>query len=217
MSETVKRQFYVPGHGGMIPISNSDSVTSYVGLFVTAEECAALEQRCAVLEEKIEIAACDWQAAEKRHAEVVADMRKEIELAKQRCAALERERDALSRELERHASIEEKAHLQTIDERDAAEEALSQAYYLIVGRSPEWSNLFGHDEAINEIAETQRLLRTILTAAEQRAEIAERALDQIRGAVLNERFAMAENGMTSDQVNDVLAVIDQFDPRLAAE
>lgn len=48
---------------------------------------------------------------------------------------------------------------QTIGERDAAEEALSQAYFLITGRSPEWSNLFGNKEAIEEIDACQRLLR----------------------------------------------------------
>ena len=53
-------------------------------------------------------------------------------------------------------------HLQTIDERDAAEEALSQAFYIVTGRSPEWSNLFGHDEALEEIGET-------LSALKQRA------------------------------------------------
>lgn len=46
-----------------------------------------------------------------------------------------------------------------IDERDAAEEALSQAYYLIVGRSPEWSNLFGYKEALADIDDAQSILR----------------------------------------------------------
>jgi len=46
-----------------------------------------------------------------------------------------------------------------IDERDRAEEALSQAYYLVIGRSPEWSNLFGHAEALEEIEEACEVLR----------------------------------------------------------
>ena len=53
----------------------------------------------------------------------------------------------------------EKDMLQVIDERDAAQEALSQAYYLITGRSPEWSNHFGYAEALEEIDDAQRLLR----------------------------------------------------------
>lgn len=48
---------------------------------------------------------------------------------------------------------------QLIDERDAAEEALSQAYYLVIGRSPEWSNLFGRTEALEEIEDACTLLR----------------------------------------------------------
>ena len=48
---------------------------------------------------------------------------------------------------------------QLTNERDAAEDALSQAYFLITGRSPEWSNLFGYAEALQEIDEAQSLLR----------------------------------------------------------
>lgn len=46
-----------------------------------------------------------------------------------------------------------------IDERDKAEEAVSQAYYLIIGRSPEWSSAFGFKEALEEIDDAQHLLR----------------------------------------------------------
>lgn len=46
-----------------------------------------------------------------------------------------------------------------IDERDLAEHAFSQAYYLITGKSPEWSNHFGYAEAIEEINDAQKLLR----------------------------------------------------------
>ena len=61
----------------------------------------------------------------------------------------------------------EQDHERDIDHRDAAEEALSQAYYLITGRSPEWSNLFGHNEAIEEIDDAQRLLRARIAALEK--------------------------------------------------
>ena len=57
----------------------------------------------------------------------------------------------------------ERQMLQVIDERDAAEEALSQAYYLIMGRSAEWSNLFGHAEALQDIDDAQRTMRTAIT------------------------------------------------------
>lgn len=53
----------------------------------------------------------------------------------------------------------EAAMLQVIDARDAAEEALSQAYYLVTGRSPEWSNLFGRAEALTDIEDACDMLR----------------------------------------------------------
>ena len=59
--------------------------------------------------------------------------------------------DDLSRDHEAELAAKEKEHLQTIDERDKAEDALSQAYCLVTGSSPEWSNLFGYDQAIEDI------------------------------------------------------------------
>lgn len=52
-----------------------------------------------------------------------------------------------------HCDIDrqERQLIATIEERDAAEEALSQAYFLVMGHSPEWSNCFGHTEALREI------------------------------------------------------------------
>jgi len=57
---------------------------------------------------------------------------------------------------------DDRAILQVIDERDAAEEALSQAYYLITGSSPHWSNRFGYKEALEDIDDAQQLLRKSL-------------------------------------------------------
>lgn len=59
---------------------------------------------------------------------------------------------------------------QVIQERDDAEEALSQAYYLVTGRSPEWSNHFGHKEALEEIDEAQRLLRDAAKRADAKPQ-----------------------------------------------
>lgn len=53
---------------------------------------------------------------------------------------------------------------QTIQERDDAEQALSQAYYLVIGRSPEWSNVFGHKEALQEIEDAVSLLKQSISA-----------------------------------------------------
>lgn len=54
-------------------------------------------------------------------------------------------------DLRRTAESEERAHGQTIDERDQAEEAMGEAYALVTGKQAEWSNLFGYNEANREI------------------------------------------------------------------
>ena len=67
-------------------------------------------------------------------------------------AALER--------LKQEAEHDERMDLQTIDERDAAEDALSEAYAIVVGEQAEWSNLFGHREALDAISERVESLTT---------------------------------------------------------
>ncbi len=57
------------------------------------------------------------------------------------------------------AKADEREMLELIDARDEAEQAISQAYYLVIGRSPEWSNKFGHQEALDEIKDACELLR----------------------------------------------------------
>lgn len=61
--------------------------------------------------------------------------------------------------LARAIAKNERDMLQLIDERDAAEEALSQAYYIVIGRSPEWSNKFGHAQALEEIGDACEVLK----------------------------------------------------------
>jgi len=75
--------------------------------------------------------------------------------------------EARIRELELQAERDERAHLQTIDQRDAAEEALGQSYFLVTGRSPEWSNLFGHEQALGDIDDAQVTLRMRIRELEQ--------------------------------------------------
>ena len=53
---------------------------------------------------------------------------------------------------------------QLVKERDAAEETISEIYFRIMGRSPEWSNLFGHQQAVEEIVETFDVVRACLKA-----------------------------------------------------
>lgn len=54
---------------------------------------------------------------------------------------------------------DERTMLQLIDERDAAEDAMNQAFYIVIGRSPEWSNHFGYPEALEEIGDAVALLK----------------------------------------------------------
>lgn len=49
---------------------------------------------------------------------------------------------------------------QAIGERDAAEECLSQMYYVVTGRSPEWSNNFGHEQAIEDVGDAVDALKS---------------------------------------------------------
>lgn len=42
---------------------------------------------------------------------------------------------------------------------DDAEQALSQMYYLVIGRSPRWSKTFGHQEALDEVKDAVALLK----------------------------------------------------------
>jgi hypothetical protein len=54
---------------------------------------------------------------------------------------------------------------QAISERDAAEECLSQMYYLVTGNSPEWSNKFGHEQALEDVADAMAALKSVARSA----------------------------------------------------
>jgi hypothetical protein len=49
---------------------------------------------------------------------------------------------------------EEREYLALIDQRDAAEDALANAFHLVTGEYPEWSNAFGYTDALEGIKET---------------------------------------------------------------
>lgn len=55
---------------------------------------------------------------------------------------------------------------QLCGERDDAEQAMSQAYYLVTGESPQWSNHFGYVEAHEEISDRLYMLKSALADAE---------------------------------------------------
>jgi hypothetical protein len=72
--------------------------------------------------------------------------------------------------LQASALKEERAHLKTIDERDEAQEAVSQAYYLVLGESPEWSNKFGYDAALDEIGGAVNSLKQMVAHLQARCD-----------------------------------------------
>lgn len=54
----------------------------------------------------------------------------------------------------------QEAAVKLIDARNDAEQDLSQAYYLVTGVSPKWSNSFGNKEALQEIEDAINLLKS---------------------------------------------------------
>src|SRR3546814_3743011 len=58
---------------------------------------------------------------------------------------------------DREIAREEQSHSRTIDERDAAEKALSDAYAIVTGRPPEWSNHFRSEEHTSELQSLMRI------------------------------------------------------------
>lgn len=46
-----------------------------------------------------------------------------------------------------------------IIERDEAQQAISQIYYIVFGRSAEWSNTYGIDQAVQDITDAVNALK----------------------------------------------------------
>jgi len=82
-----------------------------------------------------------------------------------------------------------------ITERDAAEEAMSQAYYLVTGNSPEWSNLFGYNEALEDIADGVSGLKQLV----KRAQSAPVDLERVREASKRSSYAWSCDGEYTSQ------------------
>ena len=68
---------------------------------------------------------------------------------------------------------------QLISERDEAEEALSQAYFIVIARSPEWSNNFHYSEALEEISDACAVLRETVKARGAENDRLRAALEEI--------------------------------------
>jgi hypothetical protein len=65
-------------------------------------------------------------------------------------------------------SKDERDMLQLIDQRDMAEECINDIYFMMTGRSPEWSNLFGYGEALDELTVARQLLGDAAKAPDPR-------------------------------------------------
>ncbi|WP_086653070.1 hypothetical protein [Acetobacter malorum] len=90
---------------------------------------------------------------DKEHHDIVALVR--LEYAQSALAAAQAEIVRLRAENER----EDKAHTQTITERDTAEEIIAEMYQAVMGEPPEWRSSFGFRDAIDDIVDYVRALR----------------------------------------------------------
>jgi hypothetical protein len=62
--------------------------------------------------------------------------------------------------LQRTKEQDDEMAMQTLRERDDAEQSLSQAYFLVLGRSPEWTSAWRHQECLDEIKDACTILRS---------------------------------------------------------
>lgn len=86
--------------------------------------------------------------------------------------------------LARTLAKEERAHTLTIEQRDAAQEAINAMYQAVLNLPPEWSSMYGFDDAVRDVEERAIDMQQGRRAAELQAAaaIAERdaALDVLR-------------------------------------
>jgi hypothetical protein len=81
--------------------------------------------------------------------------------------------------------------LKVIDQRDAAEAALADAYSAIVEEQPQWSNCFGYRDPVEEIDDSHR----VVTESERRlVDAAAAALSILR----EDRDALVESSTVAD-------------------
>ena len=79
-------------------------------------------------------------------------------------------------------ATKEQARERTIIERDEAQEFAGDAYYVVTGHSPEWSNNFGYEAALQEIKDCVSVLKQAARHTEatgEAREIANKCLDGV--------------------------------------
>lgn len=86
---------------------------------------------------------------------------------------LRAERDAATaraEEAERKLAEEDRAHDITLSSRDAAEAALNEMFFAVMGHSPEWSSMYDFDDALHDVDDRLEGDKAALDAATARAE-----------------------------------------------
>ena len=124
-----------------------------------------------------------------------------------KCADLQAKLEEQGRELRN----EEQEHERTIIHRDAAEESLSLAYLTVTRNEAVWSNLFGYDEAVNDIAAELQRLRTenaekdrIIAALKLRVEQRDKQIAVFNRNGFSDADALAEKYLDLEIENAVL-------------
>lgn len=110
--------------------------------------------------------------------------------------------------LREDAEKEERDHLKTIDERDKAEECIGALYAEVMGEWPEWSNMFGYQDAIDAVSERMEHAKvTNVTLLESEISDLKRHKQQAL-AFVSELYAdRGEDARTSDLCNKAMAVL----------
>ncbi|TCP06595.1 hypothetical protein [Caldimonas thermodepolymerans] len=98
-------------------------------------------------------------------------------------------------DMQRRLDREESDHARTIDQRDAAEDALGRMFQAVTGRTAEWSSAWGYLDAIEEVEEH---VATLATERDQLAAALEAAREDAYVAlVVDIRLACGDNGKRS--------------------
>ncbi|EJY9246814.1 ead/Ea22-like family protein [Salmonella enterica] len=105
------------------------------------------DKRC---ENVIKWGGFDCQPNAEANAEFIAAFNPKVALALLDDMRQAREQLAVA---ERHIEELERSETQLINERDAAESALSDMYQAATGERPEWSNMFGFADAVDVVEE----------------------------------------------------------------
>ncbi|ECD6312709.1 ead/Ea22-like family protein [Salmonella enterica subsp. enterica serovar Newport] len=123
-------------------IKQSRAVIAFIATFNPKVALALLDE----LDTAQHTAAVDHEAACSL-VEENEELKRKLEAENQRNTAL----TAKIEPMDRRIAELERSETQLINERDSAESALNDAYKAVMGQTPEWSNWFSFENAIDEI------------------------------------------------------------------